>query len=559
MTVDLNGPNYAATASPIYRAVWEWAMPRELFAPASGGREPPEADATMRASLDVLRARREAGTLCDADGRLAADLLQGDLAQAGYWGLLIPQPHGGSGATLSRYAKFLTRVAAIDGSVANLLSVHSCLGPAGVVRNFGSEDQQRRWLPRLARGERLGVFCLTEPAAGSDLTAITTEAKLVGDVYRVTGEKVFITNLGPGRVAAIVCRIEGRPAVLIAQLPDLNTPEVTFFDYGIHAARRSGNRGMRLSDFAVPRSDMIVPSRGDGLTIAYHGLNQGRMSLCAVAAGTLRRLLASLLPWVRSRTTYGEAIGSRALVQRRISRLASLIVGCDALAGWCASLLDQGYRGELECMVAKVFAAEALKEAAIEIGLRTFGGRSFLHGNPIGDALHDLVAPCIYEGESELLGLAIIHSLWKPRTGRPPPALSSSPVDLPTDSQKLAKIATNRLRSLGKSIRSDVLKSRNELVANQCDALSLSQSIQDWVTMLCVVQYAQTVVDPVSRSAAQSLAEMLFLASDGQSIKAADWEPEIELGKRLIEDGWSELKGVPTDAVPDPQPPPYTH
>ena len=553
MTVDLNGPNYAATASPIYRAVWEWAMPLELFAPASGGRESPEADATMRASLDVLRARREAGTLCDADGRLAADLLQGDLAQAGYWGLLIPQPHGGSGATLSRYAKFLTRVAAIDGSVANLLSVHSCLGPGGVVRNFGSDEQKQRWLPLLARGEQLGVFALTEPQAGSDLTAIAARAELAGDAYRVTGEKVFITNLAPGRVAALVCRLEGRPAVLIAQLPDAETDAVRFIDYGIHAARRSGNRGMRLRDFAVPRRDLIVPSRGDGLTIAYHGLNQGRMSVCAVAAGTLRRLLASLLPWVRSRRTYGEAIGSRELVQRRIGRLASLIMGCDALAAWCATLLDRGYRGELECMVAKIFAGEALKEAAIEIGLRTFGGRTFLHGNPIGDSLHDLLAPCIYEGENELLSLGLLHSLAKPQ---PSAELNAEP---PSGEAKrsdawseLIEQAARGLRQTGARLKSAAEQGDRRWLAEQCEVLALSRSVQQWTTVVCLSQHARTLHDAVSQAACLGLAESLLLEASGLAREPGSASAQVELGKRIVEGGWAELEGVVVDALPGP-------
>ncbi len=537
----------------MYRAIWESAMPLDLFAAAAEGQNPPAADASMRTTLEVLRSRREAGTLYEADGRLADDLLCGDLARSGYWGLLVPQEHGGSGAGLRDYATFLTRVATIESSVANLLSVHSCLGPAGVVRNFGDDDQKRRWLPLLARGDRLGVFCLTEPAAGSDLTAMATEAKLAGDAYRVTGEKVFITNLAPGRVAAIVCRVEGQPAVLVAQLPDTNTSEVTFFDYGIHAARRSGNRGMRLRDFAVPRRDLIVPSRGDGLTIAYHGLNQGRMSVCAVAAGTLRRLLASLLPWVRSRRTYGEAIGARELVQRRIGRLASLIVGCDALAAWSATLLDRGYRGELECMVAKIFAGEALKEAAIEIGLRTFGGRTFLHGNPIGDSLHDLLAPCIYEGENELLSLGLLHALAKPQ---PSAELNAEPpseeAKRPDAWSELIEQATRGLRQTGARLKSAAEQGDRRWLAEQCEVLALSRSVQQWTTVLCVSQHARRLHDAVSQAACLGLAESLLREASGLAREPGSASAQVELGKRIVEGGWAELDGVVVDALLDP-------
>lgn len=565
MTVDLNGPNYAAAAGPIFRAVWDDAAPPELFAPASEERESPEVEATMRASLEVLRGRREAGSLYEADGRLAADLLQGDLARAGYWGLLIPQQYGGSGATLSQYARFLTRVATIDGSVANLLSVHSCLGPGGVVRNFGSDEQRGRWLPLLARGERLGVFAMTEPQAGSDLTAIATRAELAGDVFRVTGEKVFITNLAPGRVAALVCRVEGRPAVLIAQLPDGDTDAVRFLDYGIHAARRSGNRGMRLSGFEVSRHDQVTPARGDGLTIAYHGLNQGRMSLCAVAAGTLRRILAALLPWVRTRRTYGAPIGSRDLVQRRIGRLASLIVGCDALAAWCASLLDQGYRGELECIVAKVFAAEALKEAAIELALRTFGGRAFLHGNLIGDSLHDLLAPCIYEGESELLGLSLLRSLCKQAPAKAASGWISKSRDLlPSSESRRARpegdlefgfyqgaaVAVEQLRMVGKGIRLSIEKlgtcspffDSSEPSWSPEEVERASRLIVRHSVLACVGWHVKSHASRINILAARCLEDYRRGEQEGSG------QHSVDLGQQIIHSGWEELEGVPCDA-----------
>ena len=149
------------------------------------------------------------------------------------------------------------------------------------------------------------------------------------------------------------------------------------------------------------------------------------MALCATAAGSMRVMLANLLPWAKFRRTYGAAIVTRELVLRRIGRLAALIVGCDALVDWCSWLLDQGYRGELECIVAKIFGSEAQKEAAIELFMKTHGGRAFLHGHLFGENVHEYLAPCIYEGEGEMLGMAFFKSLIKEhgktylRAGRP--------------------------------------------------------------------------------------------------------------------------------------------
>ena len=137
------------------------------------------------------------------------------------------------------------------------------------------------------------------------------------------------------------------------------------------------------------------------------------MALCAAAAGNMRLMMASMIPWANFRMTYGEAIAKRELVRRRLGRLAGLIVACDALVAWCSTLLDQGYRGEMECVIAKIFGSEVQKEAAIELFMKTHGGRSFLHGHMFGDNVHEYLAPCIYEGEGEMLGMAFFKSLVK--------------------------------------------------------------------------------------------------------------------------------------------------
>ena len=127
----------------------------------------------------------------------------------------------------------------------------------------------------------------------------------------------------------------------------------------------------------------------------------------------MRVMMANMIPWAQFRRTYGAAIVSRELVQRRIGRLAALIVGCDALVDWCSWLLDQGFRGEMECIIAKIFGSEAQKEAAIELFMKTHGGRAFLHGHLFGENVHEYLAPCIYEGEGEMLGMAFFKSLIK--------------------------------------------------------------------------------------------------------------------------------------------------
>src|SRR5262249_27871317 len=167
--------------------------------------------------------------------------------------------------------------------IAGLASVHGCIGAVDPVRTFGTPEQKSRFLPRLASGQALSGFALTEPGAGSDLTALRTQAVPAGDDFEVTGEKLFITNAIPGRTVGLVVIREGKPAVLIAELLPQENEQFKIVPYGLYALRHAYNNGMRFNRFRVPKANLLVPPLGDGLTIAYHGLNLGRLALCAGA------------------------------------------------------------------------------------------------------------------------------------------------------------------------------------------------------------------------------------------------------------------------------------
>ncbi len=402
---------YKTSNSPVHKAVWDAKVPLELFCPP----KMPEGSLSlpsMQKSLELLRKHKKAGTMLDEKGKISKQVFN-ELAQAGYWGMLIEDKYGGQGATVRQFMTFLGQVASIEPTAAGLASVHGCIGAVDPVRTFGTDEQRKRILPKLASGEALSGFALTEPGAGSDLTALKTKAELSGDHYVVNGEKLFITNAVPGRTVGLVCLIDGKPSALIAELPEKEDEHFQVVPYSLHALKHAFNNGLKFKDFKVPKENLLVPNAGDGLTVAYHGLNMGRLALCATAAGVMRIMLANMLPWAKFRQTYGQAIETRELVKRRIARAAALIVGADALVAWGSWLLDQGYRGELECIIAKIFGSEAEKECAIELFMKTHGGRSFLSGHLLGDNIHDFLAPCIYEGEGEMLGMAFFKSLAK--------------------------------------------------------------------------------------------------------------------------------------------------
>jgi alkylation response protein AidB-like acyl-CoA dehydrogenase len=592
----LFAPRYQTTQSPVHRGVWGRTFPIELFQSESPA-VPEGCRRVMEDSLAVVRRHRAAGTLYDANRKIAETVL-GDLAAAGYWGLLVAPEYGGQGAPFAAFAPFLTRMATVDATIAGLASVHGCIGAVDPLRAFGSAEQKARYLPLLARGERLSAFALTEPCAGSDLTALRTRAERDGDDYVVNGEKLFITNAVLGRTVGLVCLIEGKPAVLIADLPESEDEHFRLVKYGLYALKHTYNQGLQFRDFRVPAANLLRPAGGDGLTVAYHGLNLGRVALCAAAAGSMRVMLASILPWAHFRRTYGAAIETRELVRRRIGRLAGLIVAADALVAWCSWLLDQGYRGEMECIVAKIFGSEAQKEAAIELFMKTHGGRAFLHGHLFGDNVHEYLAPCIYEGEGEMLGMAFFKSLikehgktyfepigralqhagirqpnplnpahaWALRKALVPyagwvlgetlnrPTAAAIPAGIPPALAAHAAFAAQGLQRGRSQIDAVMRKHQLRLADRQCRMSELSQRLQDLVVVLTTSLWASRQSSPLVQQAADVFCQDMIQKHTGKRLSDRYLKAVTQLGEAIAAGGFDAIAGIEPEAILMPYP-----
>jgi alkylation response protein AidB-like acyl-CoA dehydrogenase len=586
----LFAPQYQTINSPAHRAVWERGVPVELF--ASVATTPtPEIARIMEDSLAVVLRHRDAKTLLDEQGKITEHVLQ-DLATAGYWGLLVDKEYGGSGTPFAAFAPFLTRMATVDPTIAGLASVHGCIGAVDPVRTFGTPEQKQRFLPGLADGSHLSAFALTEPGAGSDLTALRTTAKLDGDNYVINGEKLFITNVVPGRTIGLVCLIDDKPAVLIVELPWEENEHFQLRKYGLWALKHTFNQGIVFRDFRVPAANLLTPTRGDGLTVAYHGLNLGRIALCANAAGTMRLMMASMIPWARFRVTYSAPIASRELVQRRLGQLAGLITACDALVAWCAGLIDQGYRGEMECVIAKIFGSEAQKRAAIELYMKTHGGRSFLHGHLFGDNVHEYLAPCIYEGEGEMLGMAFFKSLVKhhgktyfepvgkalaasgikkPNLMNPPhawalrkvafpylkwmvarrllPTAKSQLPSMPSELARHAAFACDALQNMALEISGTMMKFQLSLADRQCRMAELSLRCQNMIVVLCTALYGARQNDEIIRQSADVLCQELIQQFTGKRPTNAYFKQVTQLGSGIAEGKFPGLSELTPDEI----------
>jgi hypothetical protein len=306
----------------------------------------------------------------------------------------------------------------------------------------------------------------------------------------------------------------------------------------------------------------------------------------------MRVMLASMLPWGEYRRTYGATIDQRELVRRRIGRLAGLIVGADALVDWCSWLLDEGYRGEMECIVAKIFGSEAQKEAAIELFMKTHGGRAFIHGHLFGDYVHEFLAPCIYEGEGEMLGMAFFKSLIKehgktyfepigfalqaagikkPNPMNPahmwalrkavPPYLkwrlgqilpSGTAMDfsrLPATLQGHARYAVKALKNSRLEIDSLMTKHQLGLADRQCSIAELSSRIQNMVIILTTCQHAGNQADTLVHQAADVLCLDLRQRISGSRPDGAYFRTACKLGEQIAANGFSLLEGVDASEI----------
>jgi len=583
-------PQYQTVNSPIHRAVWDRGVPVELFQ-SDPVETPDDVTQVMDASVEIVQRRHRDGNVMTAEGKVKDDFLD-ELGGAGYWGLLVDREYGGSGAPFSSFAPFLTRMTMADATIAGLASVHGCIGAVDPVRTFGNEEQKQRYLPKLASGEKLSAFALTEPGAGSDLTALKTTAELQGDHYVVNGEKLFITNVVPGRTIGLVCLIEDKPAVLICDLPAEENDQFQLRKYGLYALKHTFNQGIIFKDFRIPAENLLQPTRGNGLTIAYHGLNLGRIALCASSAGNMRVMMANMIPWAHFRVSYGVPIARRELVRRRLGVLAGYIVACDALVAWCSGLIDQGYRGEMECIIAKIFGSDIQKEAAIELLMKTHGGRSFLHGHLLGDNVHEYLAPCIYEGEGEMLGMAFFKSLIKdhgvqyfepvgkalqaagiksPNMLNPlhmwalkgavlpyskwmagqylrPQARTELP-EMPYIVKRHAEFAVRELQRASRKISGSMRKHQLKLADRQCTMSLLSQRIQSLIVVLATSLYAARQTDPVIRDAADLVCQQLLNDYRGSQPTDKYFRTVTELGETILDGGFETIAGISADEI----------
>jgi butyryl-CoA dehydrogenase len=366
-----------------------------------------QARARAFAREEVAPLAREA----DERGELPSHLV-GRMADLGLLGGPLAREYGGAGMDALSFALVCEELGWADSSVRGLLTVHASL-VAGCIQEWGTPAQRSDALPRLASGEWIGCYCLTEPEAGSDAASLRTTARQDGDAYVLDGEKIWITNGNLAHVAIVFATRDpaARHRGICAFLVPTDTP-------GLRRERMSGKElGHRASDHAhivfegcrVPAS-ALLGAPGEGFRVAMSALDRGRLGVAAGAVGVAQACLDACVAFTRRRRQFGQRLADFEMVQATLADMAADVDAARLLVYRAAWLKDQGRTVTRETSIAKLFATEAAARAAAQAVL-LHGNRGYSNEYPVERFYRDIKGLQIYEGTSHIQRIIIARDL----------------------------------------------------------------------------------------------------------------------------------------------------
>jgi butyryl-CoA dehydrogenase len=349
---------------------------------------------------------------CDRTGEFPWDLVK-VFTQAGFYGCYIDQKYGGTGGGVTELALVTEEISRACGGIA-LAVAATALGAFPIIL-AGTDAQKQRWLPAIAKGETLTAFCLTEPEAGSDASAMKTMARFDGDHYVLNGLKHFITNAGVAKIYTVIASTDPTKGVMgtSAFVVEEGTP-------GFSMGREEDKMGIRASqtrevifeNCRVPKENLLG-SPGRGFVVAMQTLDRSRPGVAAQALGIAQGALDLAVDYVRQRKQFGKAISEFQGVQWMLADLATEIESARALLYKAAAMIDSGASG-----VGKLSAMAKLKCSDVAMRVTTdcvqlFGGYGYMKDYPIEKYMRDAKITQIYEGTNQIQRLVISREILK--------------------------------------------------------------------------------------------------------------------------------------------------
>ncbi len=346
----------------------------------------------------------------DRTGAFPYDAIR-QMGELGLLGMVVPEEWDGAGADHVAYALAIEEIAAGDGACSTIMSVHNSVACMPILK-FGNVAQKEKFLRPMARGELLGIFCLTEPQAGSDAANIRTKAVRDGDCYVLNGVKQFITSGKTGQIAIVfaVTNPDAGKQGISAFIVPTDTP-------GYTVARIEEKMGQHASDTAqIVFEDMRIPAdyllgrEGEGYRIALSNLEGGRIGIASQSVGMARAACDYAIGYAKERESFGTAIIEHQAVAFRLADMATQIDAARLLVLRAAQLRDAGQPCLKEASMAKLFASE-MAERVCSMAIQILGGYGYLHDFPVERIYRDVRVSQIYEGTSDVQRIVISRAL----------------------------------------------------------------------------------------------------------------------------------------------------
>lgn len=335
------------------------------------------------------------------------------LGELGLLGVLVPQEYGGSGFGYHEYVTAIIELAKVDGSIGLSMAAHNSLC-TGHILQFGSHEQKMQWLPKLASGEWLGAWGLTEPNTGSDAGNMKTTAIKDGDYYVLNGAKNFITHGKSSNVAVVIARTGevGDSHGMTAFVIEKGTK-------GFSAGRKENKLGMRASETTElifedcrVHKDNILGEVGDGFVQSLKVLDGGRISIAALSCGIAEGALNASIQYSKERYQFNKPISSFQGISFKLAEMSTKVKAAKLLTSHSAELKNQGKPVNEESAMAKLYASEISVEVAND-AVQIFGGYGYTKDYPVEKYYRDAKLCTIGEGTSEIQKLVISRSILK--------------------------------------------------------------------------------------------------------------------------------------------------
>lgn len=343
----------------------------------------------------------------DREGEFPPEFIE-ELKEFGLFSLIIPEENGGLGFGSAAYSRTLQEISKYDASTAVTVGAHSSIGMRGLLL-FGTDEQKARYLDKLATGELIAAFCLTEPGSGSDAASVKTRAIRDGDDWILNGEKIWITNGGMADFFTVFA-LTSAPDEKRHLSAFMVTRDMGGVSHGPHedkmGLRASATNTITFENVRVPGANLLG-EEGKGFKVAMNILNSGRSGLGGGAVGGMKKLIALSTAQANGRVQFGKKISEFGLVKKKVGEMVVNCYAAESVVSLVAGLGDSGAQDyAIEAAISKVFSTEALWQAADE-GLQIAAGNGFMREFPYEQIVRDVRINRIFEGTNDILRLFI--------------------------------------------------------------------------------------------------------------------------------------------------------